>query len=105
MNTWLEFWIFYLYFVSCRLHFREFLPKDILSVNQIALCSRHIYGDLTPLAAALGISDEVTFKSKHDKTRNLAQQLLMQWQSSETHTKQELTEILQNTGFKRAASM
>ena len=67
MNTCFEFWIFYLYFVSCRLHFREFLLQERLSVNQIALCSRHVYGDLTLLAAALGISDEVTLKSKHEK--------------------------------------
>ena len=105
MNTCFEFWIFYLYFVSCRLHFREFLLQEKLSVNQIALCSRHVNGDLTPLAVALDISDEVTFKSKHEKTRDQALQMLTQWQSSGTHTKPELRDILHNTGFKRAASM
>ena len=69
------------------------------------LSCRHIHGDITPLAAALGISDEVTLKSKHGKIRDRALQMLIQWQSSGTHTKQELTKNLQNTGFKRAADM
>ena len=103
----------YALFLTSRLHFRDFLlhpcgdesEKEMLSVSQIALCCRHIHGDITQLAAALGISDEVIFKSKHGKIRDRAVQMLIQWQSSGTHTKQELTNILQNTGFERAADM
>ena len=81
--------------------------KELLSVSQITLCSRHIDGDLTLLAAVLDIGDEevATIKSKFKNTRAQALQMLKKWQSSGTHTKQELIEILQDTGFKRAANM
>lgn len=81
--------------------------KELLSVSQITHCSRHIDGDLTLLAAVLDISDEevATIKSRFKNTRGQALQMLKKWQSSGTHTKQELTEILQDTGFKRAADM
>ena len=81
--------------------------KELLSVSQIILCSRHIDGDLTLLAAVLDISDEevATIKSKFKNTRSQVVQMLKKWQASGTHTKQELTEILHDTGFKRAASM
>ena len=104
-----------MHFLCYRLHFHEFHSQfygdnhetEVQLVRQITLCSRHIDGDLTLLAAALDISDDevATIKSKYKNTRGQALQMLIQWQSSGTHTKQELTKILQNTGFKRAADM
>lgn len=64
-------------------------------------------GDLTLLAAVLDIHDEeaATIKSKFKLAQGQAFQMLKKWQSSGTHTKQELTEILQSAGFLQAAQM
>ena len=42
-------------------------------------------------------------KSKYKTTNGQALQMLKKWQSTGTHTKQELTEILQNVDFPQAA--
>jgi len=73
----------------------------------ITACSRYIAGDLTLLAAALGISDDdmSTIRSKYKNVQGQALQMLMKWQSSGTHTGKELIECLQGTGFTQAADM
>lgn len=64
-------------------------------------------GDLTLLAAVLDIDDEevAIVKSKFKLAKGQAFQMLKKWQSTGTHTKQELTEILQSAGFLQAAKM
>ena len=73
----------------------------------ITACSRYIAGDLTLLAAALSISDDdmSTIRSKYKNVQGQALQMLMKWQSSGTHTRKELIECLQGTGFTQAADM
>ena len=93
-----------------RLYFREFLSncygeRDIqMDIQKI---SRYVCGELTLLAAALDISDEevATIKSRCKNTQGQALQMLMKWQSSGTHSKQELVETLRGIGFIRAADM
>ena len=70
-------------------------------------CSRCIDGDLTLLAAVLDIPDEdmATIKSRFKAVQGQAYHMLQKWQSSGTHTKQELAEILQGAGFPQAANM
>ena len=95
--------------VCYRLHFREFTSDYYGGVHEreIQIISRHIYGDLTQLAAALDISDEevATIKSKVTNPRGQAHQMLKKWQSSGTHSKQELVETLRGNGFIPAANM
>ena len=95
--------------VCYRLHFREFISDCYGGGHEreIQIISRHIFGDLTQLAAALDISDEevAIIKSKFKNTRGQALQMLKKWQSSGTHSKQELVETLRGNGFIRAANM
>jgi len=80
---------------------------ESLSLMDIIACSRCIDGDLTLLAAALDIPDEdmSTIQSKYKNAQGQALQMLKKWQSSGTHTKRELINILQGTGFAKAAKM
>ena len=79
--------------------------KEPLSPGLVIACSRHIEGDLSLLAAVLDIGDEdmKAIKSKFKKTQGRAYHMLQKWQSSGTHTKHELAEILQRAGFPQAA--
>ena len=79
--------------------------QEPLSLGHIVTCSRCINGDLSLLAATLDIPDEemADVKSKYKTTNGQALQMLKKWQSTGTHTKQELTEILQNVDFPQAA--
>ena len=79
--------------------------KEPLSPGLVVACSRHIEGDLSLLAAVLDISskDVKAIKSKFKKTQGQAYHMLQKWQSSGTHTKHELAEILQHAGFPQAA--
>ena len=78
-----------------------------LTLLHITACSHYIDGDLTLLAAALGIPDKdmSDIRSKYKKVQGQALQMLMKWQSSGTHTRKELTECLQGTGFTQAADV
>ena len=81
--------------------------KQPLSSGLIVACSRHIKGDLSLLAAALDIDDQdmTTIKTKFKSIQGQALQMLKKWQSSGTHTKHELAEILEGAGFPQAAEM
>lgn len=81
--------------------------KELLSPGLIVACSRHIKGDLSLLAAALDTGDDEmkTIKSKFKTIRGQALQMLKKWQSSGTHTRHELAEILEGAGFPQAAEM
>ena len=76
-----------------------------MSLVHIVACSRCIDGDLSLLAAALDIPDEemADIKSKYKTVNGQALQMLKRWQSTGTHTKQELAKILQNGDFLQAA--
>lgn len=76
-----------------------------MSLSDIIACCRCISGDLSLLAAALDIPDEemATIKSKYKTANGQALQMLKKWQSTGTHTKQELAEILQNVDFPQAS--
>ena len=78
---------------------------ESLSLMHIIACSHCIDGDLTLLAAALDIPDEdmSTIRSKYKNVPGQALQMLKKWQSSGTHTRQELIKLLQGTGFSQAA--
>ena len=79
--------------------------KEPLSLSDIIACCRCIIGDLSLLAAALDIPDEemAAIKSKYKTANGQALQMLKKWQSTGTHTKQELAEILQNVDFPQAS--
>ena len=81
--------------------------KQPLSSGLIVACSRHIKGDLSLLAAALDIDDQdmTTIKTKFKTIQGQALQMLKKWQSSGTHTKHELAEIVESAGFPQAAEM
>ena len=81
-------------------------PGDPLSLAHIVACSRCIDGDLTLLAAVLGITDEdmATIQSRFKAVQGQAYQMLQKWQSCGTHTKQELAETLQGAEFPQAAN-
>ena len=79
--------------------------KDLVSLGHIVTCSHCIDGELSLLAAILDIPDGQleTLKAKYKNTQSQVIQMLKIWKLSGTHTKQELTEILQATGFSKAA--
>ena len=79
--------------------------KDLVSLGDIVACSHYIDGELSLLAAAMDIPDEQleTLKAKYKSTQSHVVQMLKMWTLSGTHTKQELTEVLQATGFSQAA--
>ena len=79
--------------------------QNELSLSHIFACSHHINGELSLLAAAFDIPDEQleTLKAKYKSTQSQVIQMLKIWKLSGTHTKQELTEILQAAGFSQAA--
>ena len=80
--------------------------EEPLSLDHMIACSRGIDGNLNMLATALNVPDEEvkTIKStfKTAQTSYQAFQILKKWQLFGTHTKQELSEILQGAGFLQA---
>lgn len=83
--------------------------EEPLSLDDMIACCRGIDGNLNVLAAALNIPNEevkiIKSKFKAAQTSYQAFHVLKKWQSSGTHTKQELAEILQGAGFPQAAHM
>lgn len=79
--------------------------KDLVSLGDIVACSHYIDGELSLLAAAMDIPDKQleTLKAKYKSTQSHVVQMLKMWTLSGTHTKQELTKVLQATGFSQAA--
>ena len=76
-----------------------------MSLDDIVACSHYIDGEISLLAAALDIPDEQleTLKAKYKSTQSLVFQMLKMWTLSGTHTKQELTKVLQAAEFSQAA--
>jgi len=98
---------FFFYFLK-NFYQRSFEDeKEPLPPGVVVACSRYIEGDLSLLAAALDIShkDMKTIRSRFKTTQGQALQILKKWQSSGTHTKHELAEILQGAGFPQAPNM